>query len=64
MGILSGIVELGRIDIFLEVSMMPSNRALPRIGHLEQVLHMYVYLKKHHNDDMVFDPSEVSVAHI
>ena len=39
-GILTWIVELGRVDVCLEVSMMASHLALPREGHLEQVLHI------------------------
>ena len=56
-GVLRWIVELGRVDVCLECSVMSSHLALPRIGHLEQVLHMFAYLKKHHNAEMVFDPS-------
>ena len=44
-GILRWIVELGRVDVCLEVSMMSSHLALPREGHLEQVLHIFAYLK-------------------
>ena len=51
-------VELGRVDICLEVSMMLSHLALPRIGHLKQVLHIFGYLKQHHNAEIVFDPSD------
>jgi hypothetical protein len=36
-GILRWIVELGRVDICLEVSMMSSYLILPREGHLEQL---------------------------
>jgi hypothetical protein len=57
-GILRWIVELGRIDICLEVSMMSSHLALPREGHLSQVLQIFSYLKKYHNTEMVFDPSD------
>lgn len=56
-GILRWIVELGRVDICCEVSMMSSHLALPRKGHLEEVLHIFAYLKKHHNAEMVFDPT-------
>ena len=35
-----------------------SHLALPRECHLEQVLHMFAHLKKYHNTEMVFDPSE------
>ena len=56
-GILRWIVELGRVDICCEVSMMSSHLALPRKGHLEEVLHIFAYLKKHSNAEMVFDPT-------
>ena len=32
--------------------------ALEREGHLEAVLHIFAYLKKYHNTDIVFDPSD------
>ena len=57
-GILSWIVELGRVDVCLGVSMMSSNLALTREGHLEQVLHMFAYPKKYHNTELVYDPSD------
>ena len=39
-GILRWIVELGRIDICTEVSMMLAYNAMPRVGHLHAVLHV------------------------
>ena len=48
-GVLRWIVELGKVDICLECLMMSSCLALPRVGHLEQVLHIFGYLKQHHN---------------
>ena len=56
-GILRWIVELGRIDICCEVSMLSSCMALPREGHLGAVLHLFAYLKSHRNAPIVFDPS-------
>ena len=50
-------VEIGRIDILCEVSMMSSHLALPREVHLAQVFHIFAYLKKHHNYALVFYPS-------
>jgi hypothetical protein len=44
-GVLRWIVELGRVDICLEVSMMSSHLVLPREGHFAQVLHIFAYLK-------------------
>ena len=60
-GIVRWMVELGRVDICCEVSMLSSCLALPREGHLQQLLHMFSYLEKKHNMEMVFDPS---VPHI
>ena len=60
-GILRWIVELGRVDITTEASMMASCMALPRQGHLDQLFHMFAYLKYNHNSEMVFDPSEPDV---
>ena len=57
-GILRWIVELGCIDICLEVSMMLSHLALPRKGHTDQVMQIFGYLKKYHNVELVFDPSD------
>ena len=58
-GVLRWIVELGRVDINCEVSMMSSHLALPRQGHLKEVFHIFAYLKKHHHAEMVFDPTPV-----
>lgn len=50
-------VELGRIDICCEVSMLSSHLAMPRKGHLDQVYHIFAYLHQHHNAELVFDPT-------
>ena len=46
-GVLRWMVELGRVDILLETSLMSAHLALPRLGHLEQLIHMFGYLKAH-----------------
>ena len=56
-GILRWVVELGRMDITCEVSMMASMMALPREGHLNTLLHIFGHLKAHHNAELVLDPS-------
>ena len=61
LGILRWIVELGQVDICVEVSMMSSHVEFPRQGHFDQVLHIFGYLKKHHNAEMVFDPIEPDI---
>ena len=60
-GILRWIVELGRGDICMEVSAMASMMALPREGHLDQLFHMFAFLKGNHNGVMVFDPTEPTI---
>jgi len=57
-GTLRWAVELGRVDILLETSMMSSHLALPREGHLEQVLHIFGYLKNHKKIRLMFDCKE------
>ena len=47
-GVLLWIVELGREDICVEVSMLASFMAMLRQGHLEQLFHIFVYLKAKH----------------
>ena len=56
-GVLRWIVELGRVDLDVEVSMMSSHLALPREGHLKEIYHIFAYLKAHSNTEMVFDPT-------
>ena len=62
-GILRWIVELGRVDICIECSIMSSQIVLPRVGHLEQVLNIFGYLKSHHNAELVFDPTPPEIDH-
>jgi hypothetical protein len=50
-------VELGRIDIITEVSMLSTFLFMPREGHLDAVYHLFAYLSLHHNARVVFDPT-------
>jgi hypothetical protein len=54
-GVLRWIVELGRVDILMPVSILSRYLAMPRRGHLEQVLHVYAYLKRYNKSALVFD---------
>ena len=58
MGVLRWCIELGRIDIVVEVGMLSHFQACPREGHLEQVFHVFAFLKSHSRSAMVFDPTE------
>ena len=60
-GVLRWIVELGRVDINVEASMLSSHLEMPREGHMQELLQVFAYLKKHMNTEMVFDPSEPEI---
>ena len=60
-GVLRWAVELGRVDILLETSLMSAHLALPRLGHLEQLHHMFGYLKEHPKRKIAFDPSDPKI---
>ena len=61
-GSLRWMVEMGRIDICCEVSIMSSCLAMPRQGHLQQVLQIFSYLKKHHNSRIIMDPTYPDIS--
>jgi hypothetical protein len=50
-------VELGRIDIAVEVSMLAAYSVAPRQGHLAAVFHVFAYLNTHSRSRLVLDPS-------
>jgi hypothetical protein len=61
-GVLRWAVELGRIDITTEVSMLASHNALPRQGHLEAVYRIFSYLKtKTNHARLVLDPTYADI---
>jgi hypothetical protein len=54
-GILRWCIELGRINIIVEVSLLSRFLACPREGHMQQAFDVFGYLKKHARSRMVFD---------
>jgi hypothetical protein len=46
-GVLRWATEIGQVDILLEVSLLSQYQANPRKGHLEQLLHIFAFLKHH-----------------
>jgi len=52
-GILRWAIELGRIDIHIDVTLLSSYLAQPRVGHFEQVWHIF-------SSYLVFDPKYVN----
>ena len=54
-GVLRWICEIGRIDVLMPVSLMSRYLVSARQGHLEQVFHIFAYLKHHPRSTIVFD---------
>ena len=61
-GVLQWAIELGRVDILLEVSLLSQHLALPRSGHLNQVYHIFGYLKESPRRRIYFDPAEPVIS--
>jgi hypothetical protein len=54
-GVLHWIVELGRMDIIVPVSLLSRFLVSPREGHLQQAFHIFAYLKQFNRARLVFD---------
>ena len=55
-GVLRWATEIGRVDILLEVSLLSQYQASPREGHLEQLLHIFAFLRKHPKITLYLSP--------
>ena len=60
-GILRWAVELGRIDIYSEVSVLSQHQCMPREGHLDAIYRIFWYLKKVEASRIIFDPSKMDI---
>ena len=56
-GCMRWMIEIGRLDIATEVSLLSTHLAYPREGHLIAAIHIMAYLKQKHNTRLVFDPT-------
>ena len=61
-GVLRWVIEIGRADILLEVSLLSSQLAAPRLGHLHQVYNIFGYLKKHPRRKIYLDSDYPSIS--
>ena len=61
-GVLRWSIELGRVNILLEVALLSTQLALPRIGHLQQVYHIFGYLKNSPRRRLFFDPNHPEIS--
>ena len=48
-------IEIGRVDILHEVSLLSSYQASPRVGHLEQLINIFAFLKRKPKLTLYFD---------
>ena len=55
-GILRWAVKIGRVNILTELLMLSSNQACPREGHLEQIYHIFKFLKRRPKLNLYFNP--------
>jgi hypothetical protein len=55
-GILRWATEIGRVDILLEVSLLLQYQASPREGNMEQLLHVFAFLKRHPKRTLYLSP--------
>ena len=62
-GILSWMIEQGRIDIITEALLLSSHVALPREGHLEAAVHVMAHVGQKYNSRLVHDPSYPEIDH-
>ena len=53
--------RIGHVDVLLETAMMSTHLALPRVGHLEQVYHIFEYLKGASKRRIFLDPQHPDV---
>jgi hypothetical protein len=61
-GILRWIVELGRIDIIVSVSLHSRYLVSLREGHLQQAFRIFAYLKQYNRPTLIFDDSEPRIT--
>jgi len=47
------------MDIMVDVSLLSSYTMQPHVGHLDQVFHIFGYLKRNKRATLIFDKSQV-----
>jgi hypothetical protein len=61
-GVFRWAVELGRLDITGDISMLAAYTAAPCVGHLKAMLHIFSYLNQNERSKLVFDDSYVQIT--
>jgi len=53
--------EIGRVDVLHEIVVLSQYQASPRQGHMEQILHIWAWLKKNSKLTLYFDPARPAI---
>ena len=61
-GILQWAVEIGWVEILLEVSLLLSQLSLRHVGHLQAVYRVFGYLKQVPKRKLYFDPRKPMIS--
>ena len=61
-GILRWAVEIRRIDVLMDVSLLSSHLALPRVGHLQAVYRVFGYLNQIPKRQPFFDAQNPTIS--
>ena len=60
-GQLRWVVDIGRLEILLETSLLSRYLDKPRVGHFKQAFHIFEYLKVHPKMNLGFDPAHPAI---
>ena len=63
-GILRWAVELGRVDILHEVALLSQFQASPREGHMEEMLHIFAFLKQKPKMQLTFSHEPATLPEV
>ena len=55
------VVDLGWVDILLDIALMYTYLALPRRGYLEQIFHVFGYIKAKQRRKLCFDHQHLRI---
>ena len=62
MGVVNGLIQIGRIDIMNAVTLLRMYQVLPRAGHMDRAKRLFWYLKSHPNLAIAFDTEYVDYS--
>jgi len=60
-GMLRWAIEIGRVDIQFEVSCLSRYLMQPRMGHVQQALNVFNYLKHHNRSFILYDTRKIEI---